>query len=183
MVGSLSSTLRLRSWRPAPTNRTPGEAKKEPSVPSPRRTAPMATRLLLRGMLDVMVVSESLSAVVPFTLSTQHFDDSAMNSSYCSCECISSFCGFFKSVDVMAVIALATSVTRRVSAHGEQSSSHQNQRKKLHRHKLKGPERNKHGLMRKINRRTPCAKKPPQEQQRHDWCSQLLTASQHFFWF
>ena len=42
------------------------------------------------------------------------------------------------------------------SAQGEQSSSHQNQRKKLHRHELKGSERNKHGCTRNINMRTPC---------------------------
>ena len=55
-----------------------------------------------------------------------------------------------------------------VSARGEQSSSHQNQRKKLRRHKLKGFERNKHGCTRKMNMRTPCVKNPPQEQQTHD---------------
>ena len=43
------------------------------------------------------------------------------------------------------------------SAQAEQSSSHQNQRKKLHRHELKGPERYEHGCTRKINMRTPCA--------------------------
>ena len=57
-----------------------------------------------------------------------------------------------------------------VSAQGEQSSSHQNQRKKLRRHKLKGNERHKYGLMRKIIKRTPCVKKSPQEQQTHVRC-------------
>ena len=51
-------------------------------------------------------------------------------------------------VDVMAVIVVATSVTR-------QYRTHQNQKKKLRRQKLKGAERGKHGCTRKINMRTP----------------------------
>ena len=60
-------------------------------------------------------------------------------------------------VDVMAVIVAASSVSRQI-AQGEQSSSHQNQRKKQRRQKLKGLERSKHGCTRKNNMRTPCVK-------------------------
>ena len=75
-----------------------------------------------------------------------------------------------------------------VSAQSEQSSSHQIQRKKLRRHMLKGPERNKHGCTRKINMRTPCVKnicrQVPKTHKTNttNGCSQLLTASQNFFW-
>ena len=68
-----------------------------------------------------------------------------------------------------------------VSAHGPQSSSH----------KLKGPERDNHGSMVKYQEKTLRL----HEKQTHDMCrrhtkptlshrcSQLLAASQHFFWF
>ena len=61
-------------------------------------------------------------------------------------------------VDVMAGDCGGNVGHETVSAQGEQSSSHQNQRRKLRRHKLKGRERNKHGCTRKINMSTPCVK-------------------------
>ena len=70
-------------------------------------------------------------------------------------------------VDVIAVIVLTTSVTRQSPLTASNARHIKIKRRKLRRHKLKGPERNKHGLMRKINQKTEC-EKPPQEQQTHD---------------
>ena len=63
-------------------------------------------------------------------------------------------------------IVLTTSVTRQ-SPHTASNARHiKIKRRKLRRHELKGPERNKHGLMRKVNKKTPCVKNLTQDRYR-----------------
>ena len=66
-------------------------------------------------------------------------------------------CDRLPTVDVMAVIVLTTSVTRQ-SPHTASKARHIRIKERNCADKLKGPERNKHGLMRKINKRTPRVK-------------------------
>ena len=80
-------------------------------------------------------------------------------------------------VDVKSVTVIRMTVARQF-LNKAYSVSHQNQRKKLRRHKLKGLEANKHGCTRKINKRTPCEKSLRENRERTTGAED--TQNQHY---
>ena len=62
----------------------------------------------------------------------------------------------------MAVIVLTTSVTRQSPHTGTKLVTSKSQ-KETAQTQAQGPEKNKHGVMRHIIKRTPCVQNPPQE--------------------